>query len=132
MVDLFAGWLATLGGLLVFGAAYYIHQKVRLTRFACVLAVVAGFMTYNSAIGGYLNRYAAQVAIFTFCAVIIGIAVIVADIKGKRKGADRPALFAFFLVPIFFVAFLASLPTVADQFGDGVQQTGTGVQRMGR
>ncbi len=125
------GWLATLGGLLVFAAAYYIHQKVRLTRFACVLAVVAGFMTYNSGVGGWANRWAAQVAVVTFCAVIVGIAVIVADIKGKRKGADRPALFAFFLVPIFLVAFLSSVPSVLDQFGDGLRQTGDGVQQMG-
>lgn len=130
MLDVIKNWLPTLGGLLVFGAAYYIHQKVRLTRFACVLALLAGFMVYNGQIGSLVNRYAAQVAIITFCAVIIGIAVIVADVKGKRKGADRPALFAFFAVPVFLVSFLAAAPAVLSQSSEGIQKVGNNVQQQ--
>jgi hypothetical protein len=116
------GFLSGLGGLVVFAGAYYVHQKVRLTRVACVVAAIGGFMLYASATGQWLNRYAAQTAIIAVVAVFIGICVIVADIKGKKKGADRPALFAFFLVPVFIVSFFAALPTVIQQAGNGVER----------
>ena len=126
------GWLSLLTGLVLFGGAYYIHQRVRLTRFACVLALLAGFIVYNGQLGGIVNRYAAQAAVLLFVGVTIGIAVIVADIKGKKKGADRPALFAFFLVPIFLVAFLSTLPSILGQASSGVEKVGNNVQQMSR
>ncbi|MER7280452.1 hypothetical protein ABT369_39045 [Dactylosporangium sp. NPDC000244] len=122
--------LQMLGGLVLFGAAYYIHQKVRLTRTACVVAFGAGLLTYNSEIGGWVNGVAVKVSIVLFAAVLVGIAVIVADIKGKKKGADRPALFAFYLVPIFFAAFLATLPGVLSGVGGGAGKVGNHVQRQ--
>lgn len=132
MFDMLGGWAAALGGLLVFGAAYYIHQKLRLTRFACFVAVAGGLMVYNGQLGALVNQYAAELAIGLFCGMLILVAVIVADVKGKKKGADRPALFAYFLVPIFLVAFLSTLPAVLDQVSGGVQKTGTQLQQMDR
>lgn len=121
------GVLSALGGFIMFGGAYYVHQKVRLTRTACIMAAAGGFMTYATATGAFLNRYAAQMTIVSFVAVAVGICVIVADIKGKKKGADRPALFSFFLVPVFIVAFFAGLPTVIQQTGNGIQKATTSV-----
>ncbi|GAA0719696.1 hypothetical protein Drose_06000 [Dactylosporangium roseum] len=115
-------FLSTLSGLVLFGAAYYIHQKVRLTRTACVIAAAAGLLTYTSAIGTWVNSIAAKASILLVAAVVVGICVIVADVKGKKKGADRPALFAFFLVPLFLVAFISTLPNVLDQVGDSVDR----------
>lgn len=122
------GMLSALGGLLVFAGAYYVHQKVRLTRTACVAAAVGGFMMYSTAIGSWLNQYARQAAVVSVVAVFVGICVIVADIKGKKKGADKPALFAFFLVPIFIVSFLAALPQVLDKAGDSFRQVTNNMQ----
>lgn len=122
------GMLSALGGLLVFAAAYYIHQKIRMTRFACVLAAAGGFMLYATAIGSWLNQYARQAVLISFLAVLVGICVIVADVKGKRKGADKPALIAFFLVPVFLVSFLSALPAVMQQAGDGVRQVTNNMQ----
>jgi succinate dehydrogenase hydrophobic anchor subunit len=118
--------------VLVFAAAYYIHQKVRMTRFACVVAAGGGFMMYATAIGAWLNQYATQVTLVSFLAVLVGICVIVADVKGKRKGADKPALIAFFLVPVFLVSFLAALPVVVQQAGAGLQKVSSNMQVPGR
>ncbi len=126
-------WLSTLGGLVIFAAAYYIHQKVRLTRTACILATVGGFMTYTSAIGSWVNGFAVQTGVIAAAGVVVGVCIIVADIKGKKKGADRPALFAFFLVPIFLVAGVLALPAVIEQAGAGVGKTTTNItNQMGR
>ena len=128
MTSQLAGWLSALSGLILFGAAYYIHQRVRLTRTACVIAAAAGFLTYGAAIGGWANRMASQFWWVLVAGMLkMGICIIVADIKGKKKGADRPALFAFFLVPVFLAAFLAALPTVLRQVGDNVQRVGNNV-----
>jgi hypothetical protein len=132
MIDLLSGLLGTVGGLIVFAGAYYVHQKVRLTRTACVMATVAGFVTYSGVIGSWANQYARQIGVFSAVAVVVGICVIVADIKGKKKGADRPALFAFFLVPIFLVSGLVAVSTVvAPALQRGVEKTGTQMQRIG-
>jgi hypothetical protein len=131
MIDMLSGLLAAIGGLIVFAGAYYIHQKVRLTRFACVMATVGGFVTLAGGIGDFANRYAAQLGVITLVGVVVGICVIVADIKGKKKGADGPALFAFFLVPIFLMAGLAALPPLTADLRQGVQQTTTNMQRIG-
>jgi drug/metabolite transporter (DMT)-like permease len=131
MLDMLSSLLAAVGGLIVFAGAYYIHQKVRLTRFACVMAAVGGFVTLAGGLGGWVNRYAAQLGIIAVVGVIVGIAIIVADVKGKKKGADRPALFAFFLVPIFFLSGLAALPALTSDLQDGVRETTTNMQRMG-
>jgi drug/metabolite transporter (DMT)-like permease len=131
MIAMLSSLLAAVGGLIVFAGAYYIHQKVRLTRFACILAAAGGFVTLAGGLGDYANRYAAQLGILTLVGVIVGIAIIVADVKGKKKGADRPALFAFFLVPIFLMAGLAALPTLTADMRQGVQETTTRMQRIG-
>ncbi len=131
MIDMLSGLLAALGGLIVFAGAYYIHQKVRLTRTACVLAAAAGFVTLAGGIGDFAFRYATQLGVITVVGVIVGIAIIVADIKGKKKGADRPALFAFFLVPIFLMAGLAALPALTADLRQGVQETTSKMQRIG-
>lgn len=132
MIDMFSGMLAALGGLVVFGGAYYIHQRVRLTRTACVLAAVGGFITYAGALGSWVNQYASKLGVICAVGVVVGLCVIVADVKGKKKGADRPALFAFFLVPIFLVAGLTALSTqVAPSLRHGVEKTGTQMQRIG-
>jgi hypothetical protein len=129
-MDVISSFLSTLGGFVVFAGAYYVHQKVRLTRTACIVAAIGGFMTYNTSTGTWLNGYAKQVLLIAGVLVFVGICVIIADVKGKKKGADRPALFAFFLVPVFFVAFLAALPTVLSQAGGGVSKTGDQVQQQ--
>ncbi len=129
-MNIVTAWLSTLGGPIVFAGAWYIHQKVRLTRTACILAFVGGLMTYAAAIGTRVNEYAAKLGILLVVAVFVGICVIVADVKGKKKGADKPALIAFFLVPLFFVAFLSSLPAVGEQFGDGLEKAGDNVQQQ--
>jgi len=126
-------WLATLGGLPLFGAAYWIHQRLRLSRFACVLAALAGFMTYAAVIGSWVNGIAAQVGIVAAIGVIVLGAVIVADVKGKKKGADRPALFAFFLLPIFLVAGLTAMPALFQQASSGFQKSTTNIStQVGR
>ena len=131
MFDMLDNLFAAIGGLVVFGGAYYIHQKVRLTRFACIMATAGGFVTLAGGIGDFATRYASQLGIVTLVGVIVGIAVIVADIKGKKKGADRPALFAFFLVPIFAMAGLAALPALTADLRQGIQQTTSNMQRIG-
>jgi hypothetical protein len=131
MIDMLSGLLAAVGGLIVFAAAYYVHQKVRMTRTACVAAMVGGFITVAGALGDWVNQYAQELGIAAVAGVFIGICIIVADIKGKRKGADRPALFAFFFVPVFFVAGLSSLVTVTEPLRDGVRETTTNMQRIG-
>jgi hypothetical protein len=132
MINMLSGMLAAVGGLIVFAGAYYVHQKVRLTRTACVAAAVGGFITYSGIIGSWANQYAQQVGIISAVGVFVGVCVIVADIKGKKKGADRPALFAFFFVPIFFVSGLVALSTiVAPSLQNGVEKTTTNMQRIG-
>lgn len=132
MIDLLSGILSALGGLIVFAGAYYVHQRVRLTRTACVAAAIGGFITVAGSLGDWANQYARQLGIACAVGVFIGVCIIVADIKGKKKGADRPALFAFFFVPIFFVAGLTALASfVAPQLREGVQQTTTNMQRIG-
>lgn len=131
MIEMLTSLLTGLGGLIVFGAAYYVHQKVKLTRTACVLAAIAGFVTLAGGIGDWANRYASQLGIIAVAGVVVGICVIVADIKGKKKGADRPALFAFFLVPIFFLSGLAALPALTSDLRDGVRETTSNMQRIG-
>jgi hypothetical protein len=130
MIDLLSSLLAAVGGLVVFAAAYYVHQKVRLTRTACVAAAVGGFITYSGVIGSWANRYASQVAVVTAVGVFIWICVIVADVKGKKKGADRPALFAFFFLPIFLVSGLVAASTlVSTQLRPAVEKTTTNIQQ---
>lgn len=130
MIDLLSNLLAAVGGLIVFAGAYYVHQKVRLTRTACVAATVGGFITYSGIIGSWANRYATQIGILCAVAVFVGVCVIIADVKGKKKGADRPALFAFFLVPIFLVSGLVALSTVvAPALRNGVEKTSTEMQQ---
>ena len=132
MFDMLSSIFSALGGLVVFAGAYYIHQKVRLTRFACLMAAVGGLITYAGPAGSWLNQFAAQLGIACAVGVVIGICVIVADVKGKKKGADRPALFAFFLVPIFLASGLVSLSTVvAPDLRDGVDKTTNNMQRIG-
>ncbi len=131
MIDLLSGILAAVSGLIVFGGAYYVHQKVRLTRTACVMALVGGLITATGVIGDWANRYAAQLGIIALVAVAVGICVIVADVKGKKKGADKPALFSFFLVPIFLVSGLAALPALTADLRQGVQQTTSNMQKIG-
>jgi hypothetical protein len=132
MLDMLSSLLAAVGGLIVFAGAYYVHQRVRLTRTACVAAAVGGFITYAGIIGSWANQYASQVGVVCAVGVFVGVCVIVADIKGKKKGADRPALFAFFLVPIFFVSGLVALSTiVAPSLQQGVDKTSTNMQRIG-
>lgn len=128
MLGPIASFLVTFSGLIVFAGAYYIHQRVRQTRFACIVAMLGGLMTLASAIGPWVNQYARAVAILAAVGELVGIAVIVADVKGKKKGADRPALFAFFLVPIFFGTFLATMPTLLTQAGNGLKQVSSSVQ----
>lgn len=122
--------LQMLSGVIMFGAAYYIHQKVRLTRTACVIASGAGFLTYTSELGGWINGVAVKASIVLVALVAVGICVIVADVKGKKKGADRPALFAFFLVPLFLAAFLAALPQVLQDTGKGAGKVGDRVSQQ--
>ena len=122
-MDAFAVWTSTLAGFVFFGVAVFAHRK-RLTRFACVLAAIAGFMTYAAAIGTAINDFAARFPVLLVAGVAVGLIVIVVDIRGKRKGADKPALFAFYLVPIFLVAFITSLPKVLADAGDGLRKTG--------
>lgn len=132
MLTMLHNLLNIVGGLVVFAGAYYVHQKVRLTRAACVMATIGGFVTYGGVIGSWANKYAAQLGIVCAVGVAVGIAVIVADVRGKKKGADRPALFAFFLVPIFLASGLAAMSSVvAPNLQDGVQKTGTQMQRIG-
>ena len=131
MIETLSNVLTAIGGLLVFGGAYYVHQKVRLTRTACVAAAAGGFITYAGAIGGWVNRYASQLGVVCAVGVFVGLCVIVADVKGKKKGADRPALFAFFLVPIFLMSGLVALSSLAQQAGHGVQKTTSNMQRVG-
>lgn len=132
MIDMLSNMLAAIGGLIVFAGAYYIHQKVRLTRTACVVAAIGGFITYAGVIGSWANQYASQIGIIAAVGVFVGICIIVADVKGKKKGADRPALFAFFLVPIFAVSGLVAISTiVAPSLQNGVEKTGTQMQRIG-
>jgi hypothetical protein len=132
MLTMFSSLLAAVGGLIVFAGAYYVHQRVRLTRTACIAAAVGGFITYAGIIGSWANQYAKQISIVCAVGVFVGVCVIVADIKGKKKGADRPALFAFFLVPIFLASGLAAMSTVvAPALHDGVQKTSTQMQRIG-
>jgi len=123
-VDTLIAWAAGAGGLLVFGVAWFFHGKLKLTRAACILAAIGGFMTYGAGVGSWVDEIAAKVAIVAFILTLGGIGVIIADIKGKKKGADKPALVAFFLVPVFFVSFLFSLPTVFHQLGDGFGKVG--------
>ena len=115
------GILSAFAGFIVFGGAYYIHQRVRMTRFACVMAAAGGFMTYGTATGQFLNRYAATAGVICGVAVLVGVAIIIADVKGKKKGADKPALFAFFLVPIFVVAGLTAVSGMVSQTTGGLQ-----------
>ncbi len=131
MINLLSGVLAAVSGLIMFAGAYYVHQKVRLTRTACIMALVGGLMTAAGVIGDWANRYAAQLGIIALVGVAVGICVIVADVKGKKKGADRPALFSFFLVPIFLVSGLAALPSMTADLRQGVQQTTTNMQKIG-
>jgi hypothetical protein len=132
MIETLSNLLTAVAGLVVFGGAYYIHQKVRLTRTACIAAAVGGFITYAGVIGSWANRYASQLGVVCAVGVFVGICVIVADIKGKKKGADRPALFAFFLVPIFLMSGLVALASVTKEFSEGVKKTTSNVeQRIG-
>lgn len=131
MLDLITNLLAAAGGLVIFAGAYYVHQKVRLTRTACVAALVGGFVTYGGVIGSWMNRFAVAAGVACAVGVFIGVCVIVADVKGKKKGADRPALFAFFLVPIFLFAGLTCLTVVTADFRDGLQKTTSNMQNMG-
>jgi hypothetical protein len=132
MLDVLSNLFAAVGGLVVFAGAYYVHQKVRLTRTACVAAAVGGFITYAGVLGSWANQYAKQVGIVCAVGVFVGVCVIIADIKGKKKGADRPALFAFFLVPIFLASGLVAMSTViAPNLQHGVEKTGTQMQRIG-
>ncbi|AEV86847.1 hypothetical protein ACWT_5829 [Actinoplanes sp. SE50] len=131
MLNMFSSLLATVGGLIVFAGAWYIHQKVRLTRTACVMAAVGGFVTYSGVVGSWANQYARQLGIVCAVAVFVGVCIIVADIKGKKKGADRPALIAFFLVPIFLASGIGVLPTITKGLRDGVQKNTTQMQKMG-
>ena len=111
MLDMLSNMLAAIGGLIVFAGAWYIHQKVRLTRTACIMAAVGGFITYSGVVGSWANQYASQLGVICAVGVFVGICVIVADIKGKKKGADKPALIAFFLVPIFLASVSYSATT---------------------
>ena len=131
MIDMLSSFFAAIGGLIVFAGAYYVHQKVRLTRTACVAAAVGGFITYSGVVGSWVNTYAKQVGIVCAVAVFVGLCVIVADVKGKKKGADRPALFAFFLVPIFLVSGLSAATSLSQDFRHGVEKTGTQMQKVG-
>jgi len=131
MIDLFSSLLAAVGGLVVFAGAYYVHQRVRLTRTACVMALIGGLITAAGVIGDWANRYAAQLGIIALVGVFVGICVIVSDIKGKKRGADRPALYSFFLVPVFLVSGVAALPALTSDLRQGVQQATTNVQRIG-
>lgn len=111
-------------GFLLFGAAWHIHSTYRMTRVASLLAAAAGFIAYVGPAGVWLNRFLGQAPLLLFLGVLVGIVVIIADIKGKRKGADKPALVAFFLVPLFFIGGLAALPAVGNMLGDGLQKAG--------
>lgn len=116
--------VTALFGLALFGAAWHIHTKYRLTRLACVIAVFAGLATYASPIGIWVNDVLGNAPLILFLAVLIAIVVIVADIKGKKKGADKPALVAFFLVPLFLIGGLAALPSVLNMVGNGAERIG--------
>ncbi len=119
-------------GLLLFVVAWFAHRK-KMTRFACIVAFIGGLATYFSPVGGWLNSLASRWPWLVFTAVAVCVIVIVADIKGKRKGADKPALFSFFLVPIFFVAFCAAIPTMLAPVGAGLDRIGDELsQQMGR
>lgn len=132
MIHMLSQMLAAVGGLLVFAGAYYVHQRVRLTRTACVAAAIGGFITYSGVIGSWANKYAQQIGIIAAVGVFIWTCVIIADVKGKKKGADRPALFAFFFLPIFLVTGLvAGSALVRTQLGPAVQKTTSQVQRVG-
>ncbi|WP_250029847.1 hypothetical protein [Paractinoplanes maris] len=132
MLDMLSSLLAAVGGLIVFAAAWYVHQKVRMTRTACIAAMVGGFITYAGIIGSWANEYAKQVGIVCAAGVFVLVCIIIADIKGKKKGADKPALIAFFLVPIFFVSGLVALSTViAPSLRNGVDKTTSNMQRIG-
>jgi glucose uptake protein GlcU len=129
MIALLSSLLAAVGGLIVFAGAYYVHQKVRLTRTACVMALIGGLITSAGVLGHWANQYAKQLGIICLVGVAVGICVIVADVKGKKKGADRPALYSFFLVPIFLVSGLAALPTLTADLRHGVQQNTSQLQQ---
>lgn len=130
MIAMFSSFLAAVGGLVVFAGAYYVHQRVRLTRTACIAAMVGGFITYAGVIGSWANKYAAQVGVIAAVGVFVWICVIVADVKGKKKGADRPALFAFFFLPIFLVSGLvAASSLVSTQLRPAVEKTTTSIQQ---
>ena len=131
MIQMLSGILSTIAGLVVFAGAYYTHQKVRLTRTACVMAMIGGFITLAGAIGSWVNQYAVQLGVICAVGVAVGIFIIVADIKGKKKGADRPALFAFFLVPIFFVSGIAAVGSLTKDLREGVQKNATQMQKLG-
>ncbi len=113
-----------LAGIALFGVAFFAHSKLRLTRVGCVIALIAGLVTFGSPAGDWANKLAAASPWIPFL-IVLGLGlVIVADVKGKKKGADKPALIAFYLVPVFFVAFLVALPTVFDDVGDGAEKIG--------
>jgi hypothetical protein len=112
-------------GVLLFAAAWYIHTKYARTRFATVIALLAGLITYNSPIGAWLNDFLGKNApLLLFIGGLILSVIIFVDIKGKKKGADKPALTAFYLLPIFVVGFIASLPAVFGMGADSAVEIG--------
>jgi hypothetical protein len=123
-MDTIQNIIGALFGFALFGAAWHIHSKYRMTRLASLISAAAGFIAYVGPAGVWLNNWLGQAPLLLFLGVLIGLVVIVADIKGKRKGADKPALVAFFLVPLFFIGFLAALPAVGGMLGDGLEKAG--------
>lgn len=113
-------------GLAMFGLAWWVHDKHKsMSRLACIIALVAGLVTYGGPVGTWANNWlGGQAPLILFLLVLFGVIVIVADVKGKKKGADKPALVAFFLVPLFFIGGLASLDEVGGMIGGSIEDIG--------
>lgn len=131
-MDQLIGLLSASGGLLVFALAWYAHKK-KIRTFACVLAVIGGFMTYaaGDALGAWISQLASIAPIVVVVAVGAGIVTIYADwIRDKKP--DKPALVACFIVPVLLVAFFTSLGPVLASVGGGVTDTTTRITEAGR
>jgi peptidoglycan/LPS O-acetylase OafA/YrhL len=124
------GFLERLGTLAIAAALLFaalrIHKSsgkhTRVTKPAGVItAFVAGLAFIVTVVGAWMIGWGLGWASFGVAGLIVCVAIVVVDwlLDGKP---DKPALWAAFVLPLFLVIGITSLPAVGNQIGQGGQQ----------
>jgi asparagine N-glycosylation enzyme membrane subunit Stt3 len=106
------------------------HTKIT-KQIGLVLAFLAGCAFLVTFVGAWMAGLAGAMGAFFVAGLIACAAIIAVDwlLDGKP---DRPAFWAAFMLAAFIVFGVAALPRATGQIGNGANQVGTQISRIGR